>query len=30
MKAFQGKGNPAVIRPLLEEKAKALREARKG
>ena len=27
MKAFQGKGNPKVIRPLLEKKLKALRKA---
>jgi Asp-tRNA(Asn)/Glu-tRNA(Gln) amidotransferase B subunit len=26
MKAFQGKGNPAVLRPFLEKKLKALRE----
>jgi aspartyl-tRNA(Asn)/glutamyl-tRNA(Gln) amidotransferase subunit B len=29
MKAFQGKGNPGVIRPILEAKLKAMREAKK-
>ncbi len=29
MKAFQGKGNPAVIRPMLEAKLKAMRENKK-
>jgi len=28
MRAFQGKANPAVVRPILERKLKALREAR--
>lgn len=28
MKAFQGKGNPAVIRPLLEQKLKQLKEGK--